>query len=95
MQVREPAFGDEVARARERVFGLGRKSRDDVGAEHDVGPQAPHLARECDRVSARMAPLHALEDQVVAVLQREMQMRHEPRLFGDRVQKVRGRPRPN
>ena len=36
---------------------------------------------EGDRVGARMAPLHALEDQVVAMLQREMQMRHQPRLF--------------
>ena len=88
MQVRQPAFGDEVARARERIFGLGRKSRDDVGAEHDVGPQAPHPRGECDRVSARMAPLHALEDEIVAVLEREMQMRHEPRLVGERIEQV-------
>ena len=43
---------------------------------------------ERDRVGARMAALHALEDQVVAVLQREMQMRHQPRLVGDRVEQV-------
>ncbi len=37
---------------------------------------------------ARVAALHALEDQVVAVLEREMQMRHQPRLVRDRVEQV-------
>ena len=33
---------------------------------------------ERDRVGAQMPALHALEDQVVAGLQRQMQMRHQP-----------------
>ena len=36
-----------------------------------------------ERKPARMAALHALQDQVVAGLHRQMQMRHQPRLLGD------------
>ena len=50
--------------------------------------------RRSDRVGARMPPLHALQDQVVACLQRQMQMRHQPRLLGDRAIRSR-RPRSN
>ena len=39
-------------------------------------------------VVAQMAALHALEHHVVAGLQGEMQMRHQPGLAGDRVEKV-------
>ena len=70
------------------VLGLGREAGDDVGAEHHVGPQPPHLLAERDRVGAQMPPLHALEDQVVAGLQRQMQMRHQPRLVGERIEQV-------
>ena len=38
-----------------------------------------------DRIAARMAPLHALQDHVVARLQRQMEVRHEPLLLGDRA----------
>ena len=84
------------------VLGLGREAGDDVAAEHDVGPQPPHLLAERDRVGARMAALHALEDHVVAGLQRQMQMRHQPRLVRERVEQIgigldrvdRGQPQP-
>ena len=36
----------------------------------------------------RVPPLHALEDQIVARLQREMEMRHEPRLLGDGAKRL-------
>ena len=35
-----------------------------------------------------MAALHALQDQIVAGLQRQMQMRHQPRLAGKRVEQI-------
>ena len=89
VQVRQPALGDELARARKRIVGLGREARDDIGAEHHIGAQPPHLARERDRVGAQMPALHALQDQVVAMLQRKMQVRHQPRLVRDRVEQVR------
>ena len=57
---------------------------------------------ERDRVGARMPPLHALEDEIVAGLQRQMQMRHQARLVGERVEQIgvgldridRGQPQP-
>ena len=66
------------------------------------GPQPAHLVAERDRVGAQVPALHALEDEVVAGLQREMQMRHQPRLVGERIEQVavgldridRGQPQP-
>ena len=36
------AFLHQIQRAREHIFGLGRESGDDVGAERDIRPQPPH-----------------------------------------------------
>src|SRR6267154_2057329 len=70
MQISEPAFVDKIERASEHRFGLGREARDDVAAEYHVGPQPPHLVAKRDRFRARVPPLHALEDEIVARLQR-------------------------
>ena len=43
---------------------------------------------EGDGVGARVAALHALEDHVVAGLQRQMQMRHQPRVVGERIEQI-------
>ena len=80
MQMRQPAVVHEIERARKHRLGLGREAGDDIGAEHDVRPQPPQLSAERNGIGARMPPLHALEDHVVAGLQRQMQMRHQPRL---------------
>ena len=101
-KVRQAAFVHEIERAHEHRLGLGRKSGDDVGAEHHVRPQPPHLFAERDRVGAQVPPLHALEDEIVARLQRQMQMRHQPRFVGERVEQIaigldridRGQPQP-
>ncbi len=50
---------------------------------------------ERDRIGAQMPPLHALEDEIVAGLQRQMQMRHQPLVAARRHRADRGRPRPN
>ena len=89
MEEGEIAFLDQVERARKHLLGLGREARDDVSAEHHVGAQPSHLITECNRVGAQMAPLHALEDEIVTGLQREMQMRHQPLLFADQAEQVR------
>jgi hypothetical protein len=62
---------------------LGREARDDVGAEGHVGAQAARLPAEGDGVVAQVAALHPLQDQVVAMLQRQVQMRHQARLGRD------------
>ena len=88
MQEGEAAFLDQILRAREHLFGLGRKAGDDVGAERDVRPQPPHLRAELNRIVARMPPLHPLQDQIVAGLQRQMQMRHQPLVVRDHVEQI-------
>ena len=86
--MRETAGGDEIARAGEHRFVLGWKTGDDVGAESHVGAQPPHCGAETDRIGARVPTFHALQNEIVTVLQRQMQMRHQPRLVRERVEKI-------
>ena len=52
-----------------------------ASARADLDPlDRPH------RLGAAVAALHALEDQVVAGLQRQMEMRHQARLAGDQLE---------
>ena len=88
MQLGQPAFVDEVERTRKHVFALRRKTGDDVRAEGNIRAQLPHLFAECDGVATGMSPLHALEDNVIAGLQRQMQMRHQPRTIGERIEQI-------
>ena len=84
--------GDDVAiveqfQAVQRHFlGFGRKSGDEVGADRRVGPRGLDPLDRADRVGAAVAALHPLEDQVVAGLKREMEVRHQPRLAGDQLE---------
>ena len=41
-----------------------------------------------DGIGAQMPALHALQDQIVAGLQRQVQMRHQARFLGDGVHQV-------
>ena len=88
VQTRKTAFVDEIERTREHVVGFGRKAGDHIGAEGDIRPQPPHLVAERDGLAAGMAPLHALQNEIVAGLQGQMQMRHQPRLIGDGVEQI-------
>ena len=88
MQEGEIALLHQILRTREHLLGLGRKARDDIGAERDVRPQPPHLRAEIDGVVARMPPLHPLQNQIVARLQRQMQMRHQPLVIRDHVEQI-------
>ncbi len=78
----EPAFRDEIEAAAEHLLGLGRKPGDQIGAERHLRAQCPGTPGDGDRLGARMPPLHPLQDQIVAGLQRQVQMRHQPLLFG-------------
>ena len=88
MQVRKPAVIDQVERVFEHRFGFGRKAGDDIGAEHNVRPQPAQGVAEADCVPARMAALHALEDQIIAGLQRQMQVRHQPLVPGECIDQI-------
>ena len=88
VKLRQPARIDQIERAFKHRLGLGRDTRDDVAAERDVGAEPQHLRAERNGVGARVAALHPLEDHVVASLQRQMQMRHQPLVGGERVEQV-------
>ncbi len=88
MKLREVALIDQVEGAAEHVLGLGRKSRNDIRTENDIGPQPAHLFAERNRVRARVPALHPLENEIVAGLQRQVQMRHQARLVGDRIEEI-------
>ncbi len=88
MQEGEIALIDEILRTREHLFCLGREACDDIGPQRDIGAQPPHLRAEFDRVLPRMPALHPLQNHVVAGLQRQMQMRHQPLIFGDDVEQI-------
>ena len=89
MQEGQPAVADKAHGAGEHGLRLGREAGDQVGPEDDVGAQLPHLRAEGSSVGAGVAPLHALEDHVVAGLQGEVQVRHQARLLGDSLDQVR------
>ncbi len=89
VEKREPAIVDERAGVLKHRVGLGREAGDEVGAEDDVGAKPPDLVAEADGVGAAVPALHALQDHVVARLQREMQMRHQPLLLGDGAHQLR------
>ena len=91
VQPRQPAVLDEIERALEHRLGLGRKPRDDVGAEDHLGPRLAQRLAEGDGVVTQVPALHPLQDQVVSRLQRQVQVRHQPRLAGDRLDQQRVR----
>ncbi len=88
MQEGEIAFFHQIHRTLEHFVSLGRKARDDIGAERDIRPQSPHLRAEIDRIRARVPPLHPLQNQIVARLQRQMQMRHQAFILRDHVEQI-------
>ncbi len=88
MQMRQPAFVDDVERVFEHRLGLGRKAGDQIGAEDHVGAKCAHLLAEANGVGAEVPPLHPLQDHVVAGLQRQVEMRHQPLFLGDRPHQV-------
>ncbi len=88
MQEGEATFLDQILGALKHLLGLGRKARDDIGTERKVGPQPPHLRAEIDRLLAGMPPLHPLQNQIVAGLQRQMQMRHQTFIACDHIEQI-------
>src|SRR5262245_32347710 len=102
VEMGKPTFLDDFQRIAEHFLRFGRESRDDVSAEDDVGAQPPDILAKADGIVPEMAALHALQDHVVAGLQRQMQVRHQPRFRGNGVDEIvvrldgidRGKPKP-
>ena len=77
MKMRQPARRHESLALREHPVGFCREPGNQVGTEDDVRPQPAGLVTEGNGLGAGVAPLHPLEDHVVARLQAEMQMGHQ------------------
>ena len=75
VQIVDSAFVDTRERVGEHLLRLGRKARDQVGAERHFGAGLAQAAAQVDRVGARVAALHALQDHVVARLEAEVHVR--------------------
>ena len=52
MKMRQAAIGNERQRVFEHGVRLGRKTRDDIGAKHDLRPQLAQLGAKCHRIGA-------------------------------------------
>ena len=84
--------GDDIAIVKQlqcverHFFSFGGKSGDEVGADRRVRPRGLDPLDRAHGIGAAVAALHALEDQIVARLQRKMEMRHQPRLARDQFE---------
>ena len=89
----EDVGGDDVAiveqsQASSAPFPRFRSGKPAIRSAPIVASGRAALIRSTmrDRVGAAVAALHPLEDHVVAGLQRQMEMRHQPRLAGDQLE---------
>lgn len=85
VQVIDAAFVHTGERVGEHLVGLGREAGDQVRAESDFGASVTQAMAQVDRVGARMAALHALQDHVVARLEGEMQVWGDALFVGERL----------
>ena len=88
MQPRQVAFLDELHRVFKHRLGFRRETGDDVSAKGHVRPQSAGLLGKADRIIAQVAAFHALQNHIVAMLQRQVQMRHQARFGGDGLHQV-------
>src|SRR4029079_17173773 len=84
----EGAFLDQCERARKVRFALGGEARNEVGAVRDRGTRRLKAPTEVDGLSARMAALHTLQDKVVSVLQREVQIGRHALVLSDELEEL-------
>lgn len=89
VQEGEPRVLNEGQGVLEGRFALGGKAGDQIGAEGCLWTRTSHRRGQGQGVGARVPPLHALEDEVVARLQGEVQVGHESRLGSDQTEQPR------
>ena len=86
MAVDDIALFDQREAVFEHRIVFGRETCDDVCPDGDIRPLRLHPGNDFDCLLARMASFHALQDQIVAGLQRQMDMRHHSWLAGDEIE---------
>src|SRR3546814_6183178 len=83
MAIDNVALFDQAEAVLEHLLALGGKARDNVRANRCFGARRLDPLDKSDCLFAAVAPLHPLEDHVVARLQREVQVRHDSFMLGD------------
>ncbi len=80
------AIVDQRERVCEHRVAFGRETGDQVRPDRDVRTVRPQPLDDPNRVGAGMPPLHPLEHHVVAGLERQVDVRHDPRLARDKIE---------
>ncbi len=88
MQPGQVTFFDQPERIFEPRFRLRRESGDDIGPKCHVRAQTACLLAKTDGVVAQVTALHSLEDQVIPMLQRQVQMWHQALLVRNGLHEV-------
>jgi hypothetical protein len=89
MQEGQAAIVHQRERVLEHVRRFRRKAGDNIGAEDDIRTHAPHGLAKGDGVRPRVTALHPLQGEIVARLQGQMQMGHQPFILGDGCNEIR------
>ena len=81
-----------VAHQFEAVFkmrlGFGGKACNDISAKGHIGAQLAGGFAKPDGIITQMPALHPFQDQIVAMLQAQVKMRHQPRFGRNGLHKV-------
>ena len=80
----EPPPPDEVEQLLELATGLPGEPGDEGGAQHEIGDRLAQRAEKVLRGRTVDAALHALEHRITRVLQRQVEVGHDPVAAGDR-----------
>ncbi len=91
-QVVEAHFLNEFLQGLKLGLGFAGEAHHHRGAERDAGKALPNQAHGVQDVLAVIAPAHALEDLVVAVLDGQVQIGDEAGLGRHGFQQLRGNP---
>ena len=68
------------------VLGFGGETGNEIRADGAIGAQVLEPRNEVYRIAAQVPALHALQNEIVTVLQREVKMRHETLFMGEQFE---------
>ena len=67
---------------------LGRETGNQISPEHSIRANLADLPHQVQHIGCAMAAFHSFQDQIMAMLNRQMQMRHQPVIISQRCQQI-------